>query len=57
MDINCTHECIYQDEGKCNLTSSLTLSNSKTNDTDCPYFMKRTDTDKNPKKENENNAK
>lgn len=57
MDINCTHECIYQDEGKCNLTSSLTLSNSKTNDTDCPYFMKRTDTTKNQKMNNENNAK
>jgi hypothetical protein len=41
MDINCTHHCIYQENGKCNLSFSLTLSNSKNNETDCPYYVEK----------------
>lgn len=43
MDINCTHDCVYQDEGKCNLSFSITLTNAKNNDTDCPYYMNRSE--------------
>ncbi|MCL2187260.1 MAG: hydroxymyristoyl-ACP dehydratase [Defluviitaleaceae bacterium] len=40
MDINCTHQCFYQKDGKCNL-QELPLITSNTyaaHDVDCPYF-------------------
>ncbi len=43
MDINCTHDCIYQEEGKCNLSFSITLTNTQNNDTDCPYYMNKSE--------------
>ncbi|GMQ56875.1 hypothetical protein AN1V17_12690 [Vallitalea sediminicola] len=50
MDINCTHNCIYQIEGKCNLSVSVTLnniSNNKNVNIDCPYYIsKEEDIDK-----------
>ncbi|MDR0273303.1 MAG: hydroxymyristoyl-ACP dehydratase [Clostridiales bacterium] len=44
MDINCTHSCMYQTEGKCNLrelpsTRQTTYSRSGT---DCPYYAQYT---------------
>ncbi|MCT4598683.1 MAG: hypothetical protein N4A50_12490 [Vallitalea sp.] len=50
MDINCTHNCVYQKEGKCNLSSSLTLnniSNSENSNSDCPYYISYEDYNKN----------
>jgi hypothetical protein len=44
MDINCTHNCIYQKEGKCNLSVSVTLnniSNNKSINIDCPYYISK----------------
>ncbi|MCT4687336.1 hypothetical protein [Vallitalea sp.] len=44
MDINCTHNCIYQKEGKCNLSVSVTLnniSNNKNVNIDCPYYISK----------------
>ena len=46
MDINCTSNCIHQEEGKCCYTVlsepdvALYQSNAKDNgnDADCPYF-------------------
>jgi hypothetical protein len=39
MDINCTHSCMYQHEGKCNLQKLPTFSqNTYSNETDCPYY-------------------
>ena len=40
MDINCTHMCFYQQDGKCNLREIPTFtSNTYTaGDVDCPYF-------------------
>lgn len=44
MDINCTLDCIYQNDGKCNLTDLSNLSNiyfDSEKDMDCPYMEKR----------------
>ncbi|GKX31675.1 hypothetical protein SH1V18_41550 [Vallitalea longa] len=44
MDINCTHNCIYQKDGKCNLSVSVTLnniSNNKNINIDCPYYISK----------------
>ena len=40
MDINCTHMCFYQQDGKCNLRELPAYTNAvnSTNDTDCPYY-------------------
>ena len=40
MDINCTHMCFYQQDGKCNLREIPTFTSNTytTNDVDCPYF-------------------
>lgn len=46
MDINCTYNCIYQKEGKCNLSFSVTLNNISNNDkatVDCPYYLSTED--------------
>ena len=39
MDINCTYNCRYQHDGKCNLSLSLAITNSKSHETDCPYYL------------------
>lgn len=44
MDINCTLNCIYQNDGKCTLTDLSSLSNVNFNDEDdmeCPYMEKK----------------
>jgi len=40
MDINCTHTCFYQQEGKCNLRELPTVTNNvfTAHDVDCPYY-------------------
>jgi len=40
MDINCTHSCMYQREGKCNLRELPVATQTTYNhsDTDCPYY-------------------
>jgi len=42
MDINCTHSCAHQREGKCTLRElehfAMKASRSKT---DCPYYFAR----------------
>ncbi|MCL2500078.1 MAG: hypothetical protein FWE90_07035 [Defluviitaleaceae bacterium] len=39
MDINCTHMCFYQQDGKCNLRELPAFtSNTRAYDVDCPYF-------------------
>jgi len=46
MDINCTHDCIYQNDGKCHLSCSVTVShmnNSRITHVDCPYFLSNED--------------
>lgn len=45
MDINCTFNCIYQNDGKCTLTDISNLSNVSFNedeDMECPYMEKKT---------------
>lgn len=44
MDINCTLNCVYQNEGKCNLTDLSNLSNicfSDEENMECPYMEKK----------------
>jgi hypothetical protein len=40
VDINCTHMCFYQQDGKCNLRELPAFTNSTraAHDIDCPYF-------------------
>ncbi|MCL1845561.1 MAG: hypothetical protein FWF77_06640 [Defluviitaleaceae bacterium] len=40
MDINCTHKCMYQYEGKCNLRElpAFTTSAAYSGEVDCPYY-------------------
>ena len=40
MDINCTHTCFYQQEGKCNLKELPAVTNNvfTAYDVDCPYY-------------------
>ncbi|MCL2572700.1 MAG: hypothetical protein FWE11_09890 [Defluviitaleaceae bacterium] len=40
MDINCTHTCFYQTEGKCTLRELPSFVNTAYNayDIDCPYY-------------------
>jgi hypothetical protein len=40
MDINCTHLCFYQQDGKCNLRElpAFTTNSYTASDVDCPYF-------------------
>ncbi|MCL2216100.1 MAG: hypothetical protein FWB91_03665 [Defluviitaleaceae bacterium] len=40
MDINCTHSCFYQHEGKCTLQELPAYTNTTrtAHDIDCPYF-------------------
>jgi len=40
MDINCTHSCFYQQEGKCTLNELPTVVNNTfaAHDVDCPYY-------------------
>ena len=39
MDINCTHPCYYQSEGKCNLRELPSAPVDYTHYyADCPYF-------------------
>ncbi len=39
MDINCTSNCLYQLEGKCNLSELPSLDYGySSNESDCPYF-------------------
>jgi len=39
MDINCTHSCFYQQNGKCNLKELPTFTQQSVNNkTDCPYY-------------------
>jgi len=40
MDINCTHGCFYQQEGKCTLKElpAFTQSTFTAHDVDCPYY-------------------
>lgn len=41
MDINCTHTCFYQQNGKCTLKEVPAFSNqtyTSSNNTDCPYY-------------------
>lgn len=37
--INCSENCIYCEDGLCNLETALTSSNTPTND--CPFYIKR----------------
>jgi hypothetical protein len=39
MDINCTHNCVYQSDGKCTLDQlpSMTSQLHYSSHTDCPY--------------------
>ena len=45
MDINCTHACFYQHNGKCNLRElpAYTQQNAYTSssDIDCPYYSNK----------------
>lgn len=45
MDINCTLNCIHQNDGKCTLTDLASLSNVSFDDADddaqCPYMRKK----------------
>jgi len=40
MDINCTHRCYYQQDGKCTLRELPAFTNNTytENDVDCPYY-------------------
>ena len=40
MDINCTHLCFYQHDGKCTMQELPTFANNTytNHDVDCPYF-------------------
>ena len=39
MDINCTHACFYQQNGKCSLKELPAYTRqSANNQTDCPYY-------------------
>jgi len=40
MDINCTHACAHQQDGKCRMTDIAAASRSATPGgcADCPYF-------------------
>ena len=40
MDINCTHTCFYQQEGKCTLKELPAFANNTytAHDVDCPYY-------------------
>jgi len=40
MDINCTHMCFYQQDGKCTLKElpAYTYTANTAYDTDCPYY-------------------
>ncbi|MCL2356893.1 MAG: hypothetical protein FWC70_07030 [Defluviitaleaceae bacterium] len=38
MDINCTHSCMYQHEGKCNLREVSVTSATYSGEVDCPYY-------------------
>lgn len=38
MDINCTHSCTYQHEGKCTLRSLPTQTTYSQSGVDCPYY-------------------
>jgi len=44
MDINCTHSCFYQQDGKCTLHHLPTAmqSTNENTDIDCPYYATRT---------------
>ena|GEM_PF-950604 len=42
MDINCTHSCFYQQDGKCHLralpTATANNFTAVSHDVDCPYY-------------------
>ena len=40
MDINCTHTCFYQQDGKCHLKElpAFTSNTFTAYDVDCPYY-------------------
>jgi hypothetical protein len=40
MDINCTHKCLYQHEGKCGLQEVPSFSQAAYSNSgvDCPYY-------------------
>ncbi len=40
MDINCTHACFYQSDGKCNLNElpAYTQNSFAAHNIDCPYY-------------------
>ncbi len=40
MDINCTHTCFYQQNGKCTLNElpAQTTNSFTSYDIDCPYY-------------------
>jgi len=41
MDINCTHACTHQQEGKCRLTDITAAHNTAFGEcADCPYFCR-----------------
>jgi len=42
MDINCTHKCFYQHDGKCTLKELPTLTQGihTSDEVDCPYYSR-----------------
>jgi len=38
MDINCTHSCAYQHEGKCTLRELPSQTTYSQSGVDCPYY-------------------
>lgn len=48
MDINCTLNCIYQDDGKCYLTDVSNISDIYFDEenAECPYMKKKSDRQK-----------
>lgn len=38
MDINCTHPCMYQHEGKCTMRELPAFTQSYSSEVDCPYY-------------------
>jgi hypothetical protein len=41
MDINCTHKCVHQKEGKCTLRELNTFKAYSHHGIDCAYFSER----------------
>ena len=41
MDINCTHACMHQQDGKCHLTDITAARHTTPGEcADCPYFSR-----------------